>query len=100
MSWLLTVITDFYVCKKQKILYDPKWLFQEGIVMPQRGTSIHENALYSEQDRPTREGRQGSSVASLRRNMSLWMPLGTIICCWPTTAKHEEETLSSLASRW
>jgi len=68
--------------------------------MPQRGTSIHENALYSGQDLPTREGRQGSSVASLRRNMSLRMPLGTIICCWPATAKHEGETLSSLASRW
>lgn len=64
------------------------------------GTSIHENALYSEQDLPTREGRQGSSVASLRRNMSLWMPLGTIICRWPALVKHEGETLSSLVSGW
>ncbi len=57
------------------------------------GTSIHENALYSELDLPTAEGRQGSSVASLRTNMNLWMPLGTIICRWPATAKHEGETL-------
>jgi hypothetical protein len=49
--------------------------------MPQRGTSIHENALYSEQDLPILEGRQGFSAASLRRNMALGMPLGTIICC-------------------
>ena len=64
------------------------------------GTSIHENALYSELDLPTAEGRQGSSVASLRTNMNLWMPLGTIICRWLATAKHEGETLSSLAFRW
>jgi hypothetical protein len=25
--------------------------------------------------------------------MNLWMPLGTIICSWPATAKHEGETL-------
>lgn len=38
--------------------------------MPRWGTSIHENALYSDQDLPTAEGRQGSSVESLRRNMT------------------------------
>jgi hypothetical protein len=52
----------FYVWKKQKMLYTSKWLFQEGIVMPQRGTSIHENALYFEQDLPTSEG--GKDLAS------------------------------------
>jgi hypothetical protein len=61
--------------------------------MPRWGTSIHENAVYFDQDLPTTEGRQGSSVVSLRTNMSFWMPLGTIICCWRPLAKHEGETL-------
>lgn len=38
--------------------------------MPWQGTSIHENGVYSGQDLPTTEGRQGSSVVSLRTNMT------------------------------
>jgi hypothetical protein len=39
--------------------------------MPRWGTSMHGNAVYFGQDLPTAEGRQGSSVVSLRRNM-IW----------------------------